>query len=137
MHGGELLLIEVFSHRQQPPMVETISTISPHNMNDPRLSYPINKSATNIAGEQILLVEYYGTTSSILQRIFRVNTNNPLTRYLPQFVADRFKHYRNDQHQKSDALRRFHHCCRPFDIRHIGHSRTYGCIRFLVLNIEK
>ena len=66
-------------------------------------------------------MECHGTTSSILQRIFRVNTNNPLTRYLPQFVADRFKHYRNDQHQKSDALTRFHHCCRPFDIRHIGH----------------
>jgi hypothetical protein len=48
-------------------------------------------------------VDYYGTTSSILERIFRVNTNNPLTQYLPQFVAGRSKHYRNDQHQKSDA----------------------------------
>lgn len=99
MHGGELLLIEVFSHRQQPPMVETTSTMSPHNMNDPRLSYPINKSATNIAGG---ILRYYILNT---QRIFGVNTNNPLTRYLPQFVADRAKHYRNDQHQKSDALK--------------------------------
>lgn len=130
-HGGELLLIEVFSHRQQPPMVETTSTMSPHNMNAWRLSYPINKSATNIAGG---ILRYYILNTNAFFESMRITL---LTRYLPQVVADRFKHYRNDQHQKSDALRRFHHCCRPFDIRHISHSRTYGCIRFLVLKVKK
>ena len=99
MHGGELLLIEVFSHPQQPPMVETTSTMSPHNINDPRLSYPINKPETNVADG---LLRYYILNTLT---IFRVNTNNPLTQYLPQFVADRSMHYRNDQYQKSDALR--------------------------------
>lgn len=56
MHGGELMLIEVFSHRQLLSMVETTSTMSPHNINDPRLSYPINKPETNIPDG---LLRYY------------------------------------------------------------------------------
>lgn len=56
MHGGELLLIEVFNHRQHPPMVETTSTMSPYNINDSRLSYPINKPETNVADG---LLRYY------------------------------------------------------------------------------